>query len=80
MDKLLFNKAFKFGYISEERNLADEIFEYFDRKLSYGVIRKFINEKGKIFVRETFDKVRKESKNPLGLFIWIIGKQEIVWK
>lgn len=51
--------------------LANEIYDYFQKKISFPLIRKWILENGEQMVYEVF----KETKDKgIGLFIWTINR------
>ena len=54
---------------TKEQTLAEEIFLYFGKKLSFGRIMSMIKAKGHQFCFEIF-KECKEGNNPQALFIW----------
>ena len=64
--------------VTEEQFLAGEIYEYFGKKLSFGWIMVIVKTKGKIYVRETFEKIRKgNAKDRLALFLWTCAECKI---
>ena len=57
--------------------LADEIYNFFNKKLSYPLIRKYIKENGEQAIYEIF----KETKDKgIGLFIYVVNKDRTKFK
>jgi hypothetical protein len=64
---------------TKESVLADEIYEYFGKKIAYPIIRKFIKDKG---YQATYwnwkESCRAEGYNKAGLFIKLMVKEKVI--
>ncbi len=66
---------------TKEQSLADEIYSYFGKKLSFGFIMNKILTKGYQFVYEAWNEIRQTNpKNRVSLFLWKIGQTKINFK
>jgi hypothetical protein len=73
IDKFQFKKKF-----NPEQETANDIYEYFGKKMNYGLIRRLIKTKGLIFVQQTFLEVKKSDfVNKPALFMKMIGQTKI---
>lgn len=65
--------------INKDQYLAEEVWRYFGKKLSFGLIMKCIKNKGWQFIFETFKEIKNSDvENRIKLFMWKIGKTKIV--
>jgi len=64
--------------ITREQELADRIYTYFGKKLSFGLIMKKILTKGYQYTYECWNEVKQSNpKNRLSLFMWKIEQTKI---
>lgn len=62
---------------TKEQVLADEIWNYFGKKLPFARIMKIIKTNGHQKVYESWNEVRQSDfQNPLSLFIWKTSKHD----
>ena len=80
MDLKRYSKIRKPKVFNKEMDLADQIYEYFKKKLDFPLIMKLIKTKGYQFIYECFNESR-QSKFPhkLELFLSLVGKTKIKW-
>lgn len=63
---------------TKEQALADEIYSYFNKKLRFGMIMKFIKTKGYQFSYEMWNEIKQSNPiNRESLFMWKIGNTKI---
>jgi hypothetical protein len=68
---------------TREQALADEIYNFFSKKLSFGTIMGIIRNKGYLAVYEIFQETKRskwEYDKKLPLFLSLIKKQKIEWE
>lgn len=64
---------------TEEQILAEEIWFYFGKQLPFGRIMAEIQRKGKIYVREVLESIKKDNpKDRLSLFIWKLKQAKVI--
>ena len=64
---------------TEEQILAGECYEYFGKQLPFGRIMAEIQRKGKIYVREVLEAIKKDNpKDRLSLFIWKLKQAKVI--
>jgi len=62
---------------NKEDALVDDIYNHFNKKVSFPLLRKFVKENGFQCIFEIF----KETKDKgVGLFIWSVNKNRTKWK
>ena len=67
--------------LTEEQFLAGEVYEYFGKELMFPRIMAIIRDKGKGFVREVFEEIRKgDPRNRLSLFVWRCKNCQVKWR
>lgn len=80
MDLNRYSKLKKPKIFSKEMDLADQIYEYFKKKLDFPLIMKLIKTKGYQFIWECFSEARQSDfPHKLELFLSLVGKTKIRW-
>lgn len=82
LEKLKERQALKKKLVSKEHVLADEIYEFFDKKLGFGTIMGIIRNKGFQAVYEIFQETKKskwDHTRKLPLFLSLVKKEKIKW-
>lgn len=82
MEKLefKFKKIEKTKIHSDAQFLADQIWEWSGKRLSFPLLMKMIKTKGRQFVFECWNEIRRENpKDKVKLFMWKIGQVKINW-
>lgn len=73
-------KSARVKIFSREQELADQIWNYFGKKLPFPRIMKMISGNGYQAVYEIWNEVKNsDAKNHLSLFIWKIKNIKIQW-
>lgn len=66
---------------SKEQALADEIWKFFKKELTFARIMKIIKEKGYQATYIIYNEIKKSKpKKPVALFLWKIKNEKIIWK
>lgn len=66
---------------TKEQLLADDIWNYFYKKLPFPRIMRMIKEKGDQAIYEVWNEVKQsDCKDPLALFIWKTKKNKTIWQ
>ena len=67
--------------LGPEQILADEIWRYFGKKLSFPRVFVLIKNCGAVFVREVFEEIRKgDPRDRLALFVYRCKNCHIRWE
>lgn len=79
MDALNF-KVKKTRIFTKEQELADRIFFYFGKEITFPTIMRFIKTKGYQAIYEIWNEVKhSKPKNKLSLFLWKVKNERIVY-
>ena len=80
MDLKRYLKLKKPKIFSKEMDLADQIYECFEKKLDFPLIMKLIKTKGYQFIYECFSESRQSDfPHKMELFLSLVGKTKIEW-
>ena len=81
MNKAAYLQKFKVGNPNQDHFIADQVFQGFKRKLSFGRIMQIIKTHGNQFVYNTWNDIRQQNcRNPIALFLWKVKQNKIDWK
>ena len=81
MQQIIFTKTLKIGKINKTTQLATEVYEFFQKQLSYPQICGLIKQKGSEGVYWAMNEVKQEgAKNPIAKFLYLIKQQHIEFK
>lgn len=73
-------KKFTIGNPNKNHALADQIYNYFGKKIAFSRIMRIITEKGYQATYEMWNEVRKsDAMNPIALFLWKVKNVKIKW-
>jgi len=65
---------------NKEQALADDIYQFFDKKLSFRrILINFIRDKGYEATYKNF-KACQSGKTPIALFQWMMKNEVVIWK
>ena len=82
MEKISKNyKIRKSRIFTKEQDLANQIYDYFNKELKFGFIMNKIKTKGYQFIYEIWNEVKQSNpKKAISLFMWKIGNTKINFK
>lgn len=68
------------GENSAEWVFCDEVYRYFDKQLSFPMLRKFYREKGSKYMYETFRQVQTSKfEHKTALFMKLMRETKVTW-
>lgn len=74
-------ERFKKGNPNADHAVADQVFQYFAQKISFGRIMKMIKGHGRQAVYRIWNDVKQaDAKNEIALFLYKIKHDKIIWK
>ena len=81
MEKITSLKLRQPKVFTREQALAEQVWLYFNKLLSFPRIMRMIKGKGHQAVYEAFNEVKHDNKirEKLGLFIWKVKQYEVKW-
>ena len=78
MDLQQYQSKFEVKKANKNIVLADEIYQYFNKQMSFPRIMTEMKRKGAQFVYDTFLEIKKSgAKNHIALFIWKLNQVKI---
>lgn len=81
MKKAEYLNKFKVGNPNEDHYVADQVFQYFGKRLAFPRIMVMIKQHGRHFILQTLLEMKSYSpKNPVALFLWKVKQNTIQWK